>query len=72
MISRDPNWTERPYDAVTAYASDVAAGTFPAPENSSSIAPEVLAEVLGEGALDRAAATAAAAVGEPIPLDRDL
>ena len=34
--------------------------------------PDVLAEVLGEGALDRAAATAAASVGEPIPLDRDL
>jgi 3-methyl-2-oxobutanoate hydroxymethyltransferase len=66
------NLAERMTDAVTAYASDVAAGTFPALEHSSSIGPEVLAEVLGEGALDRAAATAAASVGEPIPLDRDL
>jgi 3-methyl-2-oxobutanoate hydroxymethyltransferase len=66
------NLAERMTDAVTAYASDVASGTFPAQENSSSIAPEVLAEVLGEGALDRAAAVAAASVGEPIPLDRDL
>ena len=66
------NLAERMTEAVTAYASDVAAGSFPAPEHSSSIEPEVLAEVLGEGALDRAAATAAASVGEPIPLDRDL
>jgi hypothetical protein len=58
--------------AVGAYVADVTDGTFPAPENSSTIAPDVLAEVLGEGALDRAAATAAASVGEPIPLDRDL
>jgi 3-methyl-2-oxobutanoate hydroxymethyltransferase len=66
------NLAERMAQAVGAYVADVVAGTFPAPENSSSIAPDVLAEVLGEGALDRAAATAAAAVGEPIPLDRDL
>jgi 3-methyl-2-oxobutanoate hydroxymethyltransferase len=56
-------------DAVKAYAADVAAGTFPGPENSSSMDPDVLAEVLGAGALDRAAAEEFA---EPIPLDRDL
>jgi 3-methyl-2-oxobutanoate hydroxymethyltransferase len=66
------NLAERMTDAISAYATDVAEGTFPAPENSSSIAPDVLAEVLGEGALDRAEAVAAAAIGEPIPLDRDL
>jgi 3-methyl-2-oxobutanoate hydroxymethyltransferase len=66
------NLAERMTEAVTSYADDVAAGTFPTAENSSSIAPDVLAEVLGEGALDRAEATGAAAVGEPIPLDRDL
>lgn len=66
------NLAERMAQAVGAYVADVTAGTFPAPENSSSIQPDVLAEVLGEGALDRAAATAAASVGEPIPLDRDL
>jgi 3-methyl-2-oxobutanoate hydroxymethyltransferase len=56
-------------DAVTAYASDVAAGTFPGPENSSSMDSEILAEVLGAGTLDRASAEMTA---EAIPLDRDL
>ena len=37
------------------------------PEHSSSMDPEVLAEVLGAGALDRADMSK-----EPIPLDRDL
>jgi 3-methyl-2-oxobutanoate hydroxymethyltransferase len=54
-------------EAVTAYATDVAAGTFPGPEHSSKMDPEVLAEVLGAGALDRADMSK-----EPIPLDRDL
>jgi 3-methyl-2-oxobutanoate hydroxymethyltransferase len=54
-------------EAVTAYGADVAAGTFPGPEHSSSMDPEVLAEVLGAGALDRADMSS-----EPIPLDRDL
>ena len=66
------NLADRMAEAISAYATDVAEGTFPAPENSSSMGPDVLAEVLGEGTLDRAAATAAASVGEPIPLDRDL
>ncbi len=54
-------------EAITAYASDVAAGTFPGPEHSSTMDPHVLAEVLGAGALDRADMSK-----EPIPLDRDL
>ena len=54
-------------EAVTAYATDVAAGAFPGPEHSSSMDPAVLAEVLGAGALDRADMSK-----EPIPLDRDL
>jgi 3-methyl-2-oxobutanoate hydroxymethyltransferase len=56
-------------DAVKAYASEVAAGTFPGSENSTSMDPDVLAEVLGAGALDRASAEMTA---EAIPLDRDL
>jgi 3-methyl-2-oxobutanoate hydroxymethyltransferase len=57
-------------EAIKSYASDVSAGTFPGPENSSSIDPEVLAEVLGTGVDDRPAPDMY--VGEPIPLDRDL
>jgi 3-methyl-2-oxobutanoate hydroxymethyltransferase len=53
--------------AVSAYAADVAAGTFPGPDNSSSMDAAVLEEVLGAGALDRAQMS-----DEPIPLDRDL
>ena len=56
-------------DAIKAYASDVAAGTFPGPDNSSSMDPDILAEVLGAGTLDRASAQMSA---EAIPLDRDL
>lgn len=56
-------------DAVKAYAADVAAGTFPEPQHSSAMDPDVLTEVLGAGALDRASAEMMA---EPIPLDRDL
>ena len=66
------NLAERMAEAIGNYAKDVAEGTFPAPGNSSSMQADVLAEVLGEGELDRAEATAAAAIGEPIPLDRDL
>ena len=66
------NLAERMTDAVSAYLVDVATGAFPGPEHSSSMDAEVLAEVLGAGALDRAAAEAMAATGEPIPLDRDL
>lgn len=61
------NLSERMSSAISEYAADVAAGTFPAPEHATSMEPEVLAEVLGGGALDRAPFA-----GEPIPLDRDL
>jgi 3-methyl-2-oxobutanoate hydroxymethyltransferase len=61
---------ERMTEAVSSYASEVAEGTFPTAENSSSMDPDVLAEVLGAGALDRA--TAMSMIDEPIPLDRDL
>jgi 3-methyl-2-oxobutanoate hydroxymethyltransferase len=61
---------QRMTDAVTSYATEVADGTFPRPENSSKMDPDILAEVLGAGALDRAAAEAF--FDEPIPLDRDL
>jgi hypothetical protein len=54
-------------NAVSAYAADVAAGTFPGSDNSSSMDAAVLEEVLGAGALDRAQMS-----DEPIPLDRDL
>jgi 3-methyl-2-oxobutanoate hydroxymethyltransferase len=54
-------------EAVTAYAAEVAAGTFPTAAHSSSMDAAVLAEVLGAGALDRADMS-----DEPIPLDRDL
>jgi 3-methyl-2-oxobutanoate hydroxymethyltransferase len=65
---------QRMSDAVSAYAADVSAGTFPGAEHTSSIEPAVLEEVLGVGVLDRAANRdrAAAPTGEPIPLDRDL
>lgn len=60
-------------EAVTAYATEVDAGTFPAAEHSTSMDAQVLAEVLGAGKLDRAAVGAASTMGEePIPLDRDL
>jgi 3-methyl-2-oxobutanoate hydroxymethyltransferase len=61
---------QRMTDAVTAYASEVTDGSFPGPEHSSKMDPEILAEVLGAGALDRAAAELF--FDEPIPLDRDL
>ena len=54
-------------DAARAYASDVTAGTFPGPAESSTMDQAVLDEALGRGELDRAAAAPF-----PIPLDRDL
>lgn len=64
------NLAERMSVAIKSYADDVAAGTFPTAEHSSSMDAEVLAEVLGAGELDRADYDAL--YGEPIPLDRDL
>jgi 3-methyl-2-oxobutanoate hydroxymethyltransferase len=61
---------ERMKAAISAYRDDVSSGAFPGPEHSSTMDPDILAEVLGAGALDRAAA--AAFIDEPIPLDRDL
>jgi 3-methyl-2-oxobutanoate hydroxymethyltransferase len=55
--------------AAKAYAADVAAGTFPGPEETVRMDDAVLDEVLGRGASDRAAG--AIPVGG-IPLDRDL
>jgi 3-methyl-2-oxobutanoate hydroxymethyltransferase len=55
--------------AVRAYAADVAAGTFPGPEQTVRMDDTVLDEVLGRSAQDARAASASI-VG--IPLDRDL
>ncbi len=56
--------------AARAYADDVAAGTFPGPEQTVRMDDAVLGEVLGQSILDRPAASAIPLGG--IPLDRDL
>jgi 3-methyl-2-oxobutanoate hydroxymethyltransferase len=56
-------------DAVSAYAADVAAGTFPGPEQTVKMDEAVLDEVLGRGSPDRPAGSIPAG---GIPLDRDL
>jgi 3-methyl-2-oxobutanoate hydroxymethyltransferase len=56
-------------EAATAYAADVAAGTFPGPEQTVRMEDAVLDEVLGRGASDRPAGSIPAG---GIPLDRDL
>lgn len=56
-------------EAATAYAADVAAGTFPGPEQAVRMEDAVLDEVLGRGASDRPAGSIPAG---GIPLDRDL
>jgi 3-methyl-2-oxobutanoate hydroxymethyltransferase len=55
-------------DAARAYASDVAAGSFPAAEQTVRMDDGVLEEVLGKSALDRPTDTPVLG----IPLDRDL
>jgi 3-methyl-2-oxobutanoate hydroxymethyltransferase len=55
--------------AASAYAADVAAGTFPGPAETVRMDEGILDEVLGRGASDRAAGSIP--VGG-IPLDRDL
>jgi 3-methyl-2-oxobutanoate hydroxymethyltransferase len=55
-------------EAATAYAADVAAGTFPGPEETVRMDDAILDEVLGRGAPDQPANVP---VGG-IPLDRDL
>ena len=54
--------------AARTYAADVAAGTFPGPEQTVRMADDVLDEVLGRSHLDAGAAP----IIEGIPLDRDL
>ncbi|HSS36919.1 MAG TPA: 3-methyl-2-oxobutanoate hydroxymethyltransferase [Patescibacteria group bacterium] len=56
--------------AARAYADDVAAGTFPGPDQSVRMDEAVLGEVLGQSSLDRP--TDAAIPSGGIPLDRDL
>ena len=63
------NLRETVLEAARAYATEVAAGTFPGPEETVRMDDETLDEVLGRGSMDRAAD------GVPtggIPLDRDL
>ena len=68
------NLRETIMGAVQAYATDVAAGTFPGPEQTVRMDDEVLDEVLGRSPLD--AAGAKRVHGDMhaggIPLDRDL
>jgi 3-methyl-2-oxobutanoate hydroxymethyltransferase len=56
-------------EAATSYAADVAAGTFPGPQETVRMDDAVLDEVLGRGASDRPAGSIPAG---GIPLDRDL
>jgi 3-methyl-2-oxobutanoate hydroxymethyltransferase len=57
-------------EAARAYAEEVAAGTFPGPQQSVRMDDGVLGEVLGRSVLDRPSASDVPAGG--IPLDRDL
>jgi 3-methyl-2-oxobutanoate hydroxymethyltransferase len=57
--------------AASAWAADVAAGTFPGPEQTVRMDDEVLDEVLGRSERDRGAEDAPMIPGG-IPLDRDL
>mgnify|MGYP000383174124 CR=1 FL=1 len=56
--------------AASAWAADVAAGTFPGADETVRMADDILDEVLGRGEPDRG--TDAATVAGGIPLDRDL
>jgi len=56
-------------DAAAAYATDVAAGTFPGPDETVRMDDAILDEVLGRGSSDQA--TDGVPFGG-IPLDRDL
>jgi 3-methyl-2-oxobutanoate hydroxymethyltransferase len=60
--------------AAGTFAAEVAAGTFPGPEQTVRMDDDVLAEVLGRSPLDqgRPAEGEPAATGPGIPLDRDL
>ena len=61
------NLRETVLEAARSYASDVEAGTFPGPAETVRMDDEVLSEVLGRTADDRAEVTSGG-----IPLDRDL
>jgi 3-methyl-2-oxobutanoate hydroxymethyltransferase len=54
--------------AARSYADDVAAGTFPGPEQTVRMDDDVLEDVLGQGAFDRGTDV----IPEGVPLDRDL
>jgi 3-methyl-2-oxobutanoate hydroxymethyltransferase len=54
--------------AARAYAEDVAAGTFPGPDQTVRMDDAILEDVLGRGDSDRGAD----AIPGGIPLDRDL
>lgn len=63
------NLREIVLEAARAYATEVAAGTFPGPEETVRMDDETLDEVLGRGSMDRAADGISTG---GIPLDRDL
>jgi 3-methyl-2-oxobutanoate hydroxymethyltransferase len=63
------NLRETVLEAARNYASEVAAGTFPGPEETVRMDDDTLDEVLGRGTMDRA--DDAIPLGG-IPLDRDL
>jgi 3-methyl-2-oxobutanoate hydroxymethyltransferase len=58
--------------AARAYADDVAAGTFPGPEQTVRMDDAVLDEILGRGGADRAERQDGGMPVGGIPLDRDL
>jgi 3-methyl-2-oxobutanoate hydroxymethyltransferase len=69
------NLRETILGAVREYASDVAAGTFPGPEQTVRMDDAVLDEVLGRSSLDAAGGHGRSSDDIPaggIPLDRDL
>jgi 3-methyl-2-oxobutanoate hydroxymethyltransferase len=69
------NLRETILGAVREYASDVAAGTFPGPEQTVRMDDAVLDEVLGRSSLDAAGGQGRSSDDIPaggIPLDRDL
>jgi hypothetical protein len=59
-------------EAARAYADDVAAGTFPGPEQTVRMDDAVLDEILGRGGADRAERQDGGMPVGGIPLDRDL
>jgi 3-methyl-2-oxobutanoate hydroxymethyltransferase len=64
------NLRETVLEAARAYATEVADGSFPGPEQTVRMADTTLDEVLGRGTLDRAPGSGMPVGG--IPLDRDL